>query len=66
MLPKRRIADLEVSALGLGCMSLTHAYGTPVSRVQAESLLLGRWTRVACWRKGLRPLPRDVRRVART
>lgn len=41
MLPKRRIADLEVSALGLGCMSLTHAYGTPVSRVQAESLLLG-------------------------
>lgn len=41
MLPKRKIAGLEVSALGFGCMGLTHAYGTPVSRAQAESLLLG-------------------------
>lgn len=41
MLPERRIAGLEVSALGLGCMGLTHAYGTPLPYPQAESLLLG-------------------------
>ena len=38
---KRRIADLEVNAIGLGCMSLSHGYGPPPPREQAEALLLG-------------------------
>ena len=37
----RRIAQLEVSCLGLGCMSLSQAYGPPPSREQAEAVLLG-------------------------
>lgn len=36
----RRIADLSVSALGLGCMNLSHAYGAPPSPADAEALLL--------------------------
>lgn len=36
---KRRIADLEVRPIGLGCMSLSHAYGEPPPRAQAEALL---------------------------
>ncbi|HUG22746.1 aldo/keto reductase [Piscinibacter sp.] len=35
----RRIGPLTVSALGLGCMNLSHAYGTPPSPEQAERVL---------------------------
>jgi aryl-alcohol dehydrogenase-like predicted oxidoreductase len=38
---KRRVGPFEVSAIGLGCMSLSHAYGSPPSRDQAEQVLLG-------------------------
>ena len=36
----RRIANFEVSAIGLGCMNLSHAYGAPVSPEQGERVLL--------------------------
>jgi aryl-alcohol dehydrogenase-like predicted oxidoreductase len=36
----RRIGDFEVGLLGLGCMNLSHAYGTPPSAKEAERLLL--------------------------
>jgi aryl-alcohol dehydrogenase-like predicted oxidoreductase len=36
----RRIGPLEVSALGLGCMNLSHAYGTPPPAEDAAALLL--------------------------
>ncbi|MEO5695771.1 MAG: aldo/keto reductase [Burkholderiaceae bacterium] len=39
-LPTRRIGDLEVSAIGLGCMNLSHGYGDPTPRNDAERLLL--------------------------
>ncbi len=38
---KRRVGQFEVSAIGLGCMSLSHAYGPPPPREQAEKVLLG-------------------------
>jgi aryl-alcohol dehydrogenase-like predicted oxidoreductase len=41
MMKRRRIADLEVNAIGLGCMSLSHGYGPPPPRAQAEAVLLG-------------------------
>jgi aryl-alcohol dehydrogenase-like predicted oxidoreductase len=41
MMKRRRVADLEVNAIGLGCMSLSHGYGPPPPRAQAEAVLLG-------------------------
>lgn len=37
----RQLAGQSVSAIGLGCMNLSHAYGVPPSRELAERLLLG-------------------------
>ncbi len=39
-LPIRRLGPFEVSAIGLGCMNLSHAYGEPVSAAQGERVLL--------------------------
>jgi aryl-alcohol dehydrogenase-like predicted oxidoreductase len=36
----RRIAGRAVSAIGLGCMNLSHAYGTPPPEAEAQRLLL--------------------------
>lgn len=35
---KRRLGDLEVSAVGLGCMGMSFAYGTPEERDEGESI----------------------------
>ncbi len=37
---KRQIGPLSVSAIGLGCMNLSHAYGTPPAPEDAQRLLL--------------------------
>ena len=39
-LPTRKLGPFEVSAIGLGCMNLSHAYGAPVSAEQGEHVLL--------------------------
>lgn len=38
-LPARTIGPLAVSAIGLGCMNLSHAYGAPVSEADGIALL---------------------------
>jgi aryl-alcohol dehydrogenase-like predicted oxidoreductase len=37
---QRQLGPFRVSAIGLGCMNLCHAYGAPVSEQQAERVLL--------------------------
>jgi aryl-alcohol dehydrogenase-like predicted oxidoreductase len=37
---QRRLGEFAVSALGLGCMNLSHAYGTPPPADVAGKLLL--------------------------
>ena len=39
-LPTRSLGPFEVSAIGLGCMNLSHAYGAPPPRETARQLLL--------------------------
>jgi aryl-alcohol dehydrogenase-like predicted oxidoreductase len=38
-LPHRRIGPFSVSAIGLGCMNLSHAYGTPPTPQQGQAVL---------------------------
>jgi aryl-alcohol dehydrogenase-like predicted oxidoreductase len=37
---QRRIGPFSVSAIGLGCMNLSHAYASPPAEAQAKALLL--------------------------
>ncbi len=37
---QRSLGPFQVSAIGLGCMNICHAYGPPVPRAQAERVLL--------------------------
>ncbi len=39
-LPQRRLGPFSVSAIGLGCMNICHAYGEPVPEADAARLLL--------------------------
>ena len=39
-MPQRQLGPFTVSAIGLGCMNICHAYGAPVSEQQAERVLL--------------------------
>ncbi|MEI7783553.1 MAG: aldo/keto reductase [Betaproteobacteria bacterium] len=37
---QRQLGPFSVSAIGLGCMNICHAYGSPISEDEAERLLL--------------------------
>ncbi|OPF61968.1 aldo/keto reductase [Hydrogenophaga sp. H7] len=37
---QRQLGSFKVSAIGLGCMNICHAYGAPVNEQQAERVLL--------------------------
>ncbi|MBW8814168.1 MAG: aldo/keto reductase [Caulobacterales bacterium] len=37
----RKVGPFETSAIGFGCMGLSHGYGPPADRKQAEAVLLG-------------------------
>ncbi len=37
---KRQLGPFEVSAIGYGCMNLSHGYGPPLAQPQAQELLL--------------------------
>ena len=37
---QRALGPFNVSAIGLGCMNLSHGYGAPTSAEQAERVLL--------------------------
>ncbi len=39
-MPSRKLGQFDVSAIGLGCMNLSHAYGAPISAEQGERVLL--------------------------
>ncbi|WCN00523.1 aldo/keto reductase [Acidovorax sp. GBBC 1281] len=39
-MPPRSLGPFQVHPIGLGCMNLSHAYGVPASREQAERVLL--------------------------
>ncbi|NBW13855.1 MAG: aldo/keto reductase, partial [Caulobacteraceae bacterium] len=38
-MPKRKLGDLEVSALGLGCMGLSFGYGAATDTKEAVALI---------------------------
>ncbi len=37
---QRQLGPFQVSAIGLGCMNICHAYGSPISEAEAEELLI--------------------------
>jgi aryl-alcohol dehydrogenase-like predicted oxidoreductase len=38
---KRKLGDLEVSAIGLGCMGISQSYGTPLTTAEGVKLIRG-------------------------